>query len=64
MTPIDKLVVWHGCKIQVISGSKWQTIGECLWTPNAIKEESERLKSIGHKNLWVLDPIGERKPLF
>ena len=54
--------IWPNCKIQVINHetNRWQTVAECLWTPNAIKATIKRLKI---KNAWVLF-MGERTPQF
>jgi hypothetical protein len=51
-------------KIQEIDNTveppKWKTLGECLDTPNAIKQELQNPKYLGH-DVWIRDAFGDRQ---
>lgn len=52
--------------IQVINVNtmRWETLGTCLDTPNAINAEVARIrKDHPHADLWVRNMWGERKPI-
>lgn len=57
--PIPNVV--GAAQIQVIDGDRWKTLATCIDAPNPIAATARKL---GHKNLWVRDCLGYRKPLF
>ena len=48
-------------KIQEIgSDNRWHTIGECMDTPNKIREELSKDHYKGH-DIWIRDVFGDRR---
>lgn len=51
-----------GARLQVINEetNKWQTVGTCIDTPNAIKKELTKPEYKG-LSIWIVDAFGSRR---